>query len=56
VKHWNREVVDAPFLESFKVRVDGVLNNMIKLKTSLLFAARLDQMTFKGPFQPQIIL
>jgi len=32
VKHWNRllrEVVDAPFLEMFKVRLDGILKNLI---------------------------
>ncbi|KFM02231.1 hypothetical protein AS27_07947, partial [Aptenodytes forsteri] len=32
VKHWNRlprEVVDAPSLETFKVRLDGALNNLI---------------------------
>ncbi|KFV58221.1 hypothetical protein N341_01736, partial [Tyto alba] len=32
VKHWNRlprVVVDAPSLETFKVRLDGALNNMI---------------------------
>ncbi|KFQ86804.1 hypothetical protein N337_03373, partial [Phoenicopterus ruber ruber] len=32
VKHWNRlprEVVDAPSLEAFKVRLDGALGNLI---------------------------
>ena len=32
VKHWNRlprEVVDAPSLETFKVRLNGALNNLI---------------------------
>ncbi|KFQ02122.1 hypothetical protein N330_12112, partial [Leptosomus discolor] len=32
VKHWNRlpsEVVEAPSLESFKVRLDGALSNLI---------------------------
>ena len=32
VKHWNRlprEVVDAPSLETFKVRLDGALSNLI---------------------------
>ncbi|KFP50931.1 hypothetical protein N323_02845, partial [Cathartes aura] len=32
VKHWNRlpgEVVDAPSLETFKVRLDGALGNLI---------------------------
>jgi len=32
VKHWNRlprEVVDAPFPETFKVRLDGALSNLV---------------------------
>ncbi|KFM04189.1 hypothetical protein AS27_10762, partial [Aptenodytes forsteri] len=32
VKHWNRlprEVVDAPSVETFKVRLDGALSNLI---------------------------
>ncbi|KFQ13484.1 hypothetical protein N330_07940, partial [Leptosomus discolor] len=32
VKHWNRlprEVVEAPSLETFKVRQDGALSNLI---------------------------
>ncbi|KFV53814.1 hypothetical protein N341_11641, partial [Tyto alba] len=32
VKHWNRlptEVVDAPSLEAFKVRLGGALSNLI---------------------------
>ncbi|KFQ85494.1 hypothetical protein N337_12398, partial [Phoenicopterus ruber ruber] len=32
VKHWNRlprEVVDAPSLETFKVRLDGALGNLV---------------------------
>ncbi|KFM05049.1 hypothetical protein AS27_15702, partial [Aptenodytes forsteri] len=32
VKHWHRlprEVVDAPSLEAFKVRLDGALSNLI---------------------------
>ncbi|KFP97053.1 hypothetical protein N329_03410, partial [Haliaeetus albicilla] len=32
VKHWNwlpREVVDAPSMETFKVRLDGALSNVI---------------------------
>jgi len=31
VRHWNRlpsEVVDAPFLEAFKARLDGTFSNM----------------------------
>jgi len=44
VKHWHRlprEVVDAPSLETFKVRLDEALNNLIQLKMSLLTAGRL---------------
>ncbi|KFW67312.1 hypothetical protein AS28_12990, partial [Pygoscelis adeliae] len=32
VRHWNRlprEVVDAPSLEVFKVRLDGALSNLV---------------------------
>ena len=32
VKHWNRlprEVVGAPYLETFRVRLDGALSNLI---------------------------
>ena len=32
VRHWNRlprEVVDAPFLEMFKARLDGALSNLV---------------------------
>jgi len=39
VKPWHRlprEVVDAPSLETFKVRLDGALSNLIQLKMSLL--------------------
>ncbi|KAK4818443.1 hypothetical protein QYF61_013130, partial [Mycteria americana] len=57
LKHWNRfprEVVDAPSLETFKVRLDGALSNLIQLKMSLLIAGGLDYMTFKGPFQPRL--
>jgi len=39
VKHWNglpREVVEAPSLETFKVRLDGAVNNLTQLKMSLL--------------------
>ncbi|KAK4822718.1 hypothetical protein QYF61_019715 [Mycteria americana] len=44
VRHWHRlprEVVDAPSLETFKVRLDGALSNMIELKMSLLIAGGL---------------
>ena len=32
VRHWNRlpsEVVNAPFLEAFKARLDGALSNLV---------------------------
>jgi len=41
VKHWNRlprEVVDAPSLETFKVRLDRALSNLIQLKMFLPIA------------------
>jgi len=34
VRHWHRlprEVVDAPSLETFKIRLDEALNNLLKL-------------------------
>jgi len=43
VKHWHRlprEVVEAPSLETFKVRLDGALSNLVWLKMSLLTAGR----------------
>ena len=57
VKHWQRlptEVVDAPSLETFKVRLDGALSSLVWLKMSLLTAGGMDQMAFKGPFQPKL--
>jgi len=39
--HWNglpRELVEAPSLEMFKVRLEGTLSNLIELKMSLLIA------------------
>ncbi|KAK4829371.1 hypothetical protein QYF61_003494 [Mycteria americana] len=39
VRHWHRlprEVVEAPSLEPFKVRLDGALSNLLWLKMSLL--------------------
>jgi len=44
VKHWNRmprEVVDAPSLETFKVRLDRALSNLISLEMSLCTAGGL---------------
>jgi len=56
VKHWSRlprQVVESPSLETFKVRLDGALSNLIELKLSLLTAGGLGLMTCKGPFQPK---
>jgi len=49
---WNglpREVVDAPSLETPKVRLDGALSNLIYLWVSLFAAGGLDQMALKVP-------
>jgi len=40
-KPWLRYVVDVPSLETFKVRLDGALSNLIQLKMSLLISAGL---------------
>jgi len=45
MKHWNwlpREVGDAPSPETFLVRLDGALSNMIEWKISLSMAGKLD--------------
>jgi len=45
VKHCNwlpRELVSAPSLEVFKVRLDGVPSNLVYMKMSLLIVGRLD--------------
>jgi len=45
LRHWNglpREVVVAPSLETFKVRLDWALSNLIWLKMPLLVAGELD--------------
>ena len=46
-----REVMDAPSLETFKVRLDRALSNPIGLYVSLFIAGQLVQMAFQGPFQ-----
>ena len=41
VRHWNRlprDVVDAPSLETFKVRLDGALSDLIELWMSLFIS------------------
>jgi len=45
VKHWNRlprEMIGAPSLETFKVRLDGALSNLSYLKMPLIIAGELD--------------
>ena len=46
-----REVVDAPPLRTFKVRLDRSLCNLIKLQMSLFNGVELDYNTFKCSFQ-----
>jgi len=48
-----REVVDVPFLGTFKARLDGALGNWIQWKMSLLTAGGLDWVALKGPFPPK---
>lgn len=41
VRYWKmqpRELMDVPSLERFNARLDGVLNNLIQSKMSLLLA------------------
>lgn len=45
-----RNVVEALSLETFKVSLDRVLNNLIWPWVSLFIAWQLDYMTFKYPF------
>ena len=52
VKPWPRlpsEVVDAPSLETFRVRLDGALSNLIELKMSLLMAGGWTRWALKVP-------
>lgn len=46
VKQWQllipRELVDAPSLETFMVRLDGVLSKLFQWKITLLVAEGLD--------------
>ena len=49
VRHSNRlprDVVDVPSLQTFKVRLDQTLGNLI----SLFIDGEMDEMTFKCPF------
>jgi len=45
VKRWHRlprETADAPSLETFKVRLEGALGNLIQLEMALIIAGPLD--------------
>lgn len=55
VKHCNmsRVVVEASNLETSKVWLDRILNNLNKSRMSLLTVGPLEQMTFKDLFQPK---
>ena len=46
-----RDVVDAPFLETFKARLNQALSNLLELWMPLFIAGLLDSMAFKGPVQ-----
>lgn len=46
-----REVVDAPYLVTSKVRLNSTLSNLIWLRASLFIAGELTQMTFKDTLQ-----
>lgn len=54
VDHWHKlpsEVVDAPSLEPFKVRLDKAVSNLIQLDVSLPTAGRV---AFEGSSQPKL--
>jgi len=56
VKHWHRlprDVVDAPSLETFKVRGRGSEQPDLAEDVPAYWKG-LDEMIFKGPFQPQL--
>jgi len=55
VKHRHRlpgEARDASFLETFKVRLDGTLSNLIQLKMSLLIAPGWTRWPLRVPSNP----
>ena len=55
LKHWHRlprEVVDAPSLETFKVRLDGALSNVIELQKSLPMAGGWTRWPSEVPSNP----
>jgi len=43
--------VDAPSLETIKIRLDPALSNLTEPQTSLFIAGDLDERTYKSPFQ-----
>ena len=47
----SREVVDAPFLETPKVKLNGALINLIELYMSLFVTGELDYVNINSPFQ-----
>ena len=54
VRQWNRlprGAMDAPSLETLKVRLDEALSNLMELWVSLFISGELDQVIFNGPFQ-----
>ena len=54
--HWNRllkEVVDAPSLEAFKVRLDVALGSQVSWLVTLHIAGGLKLDDHCGPFQPR---
>ena len=56
VTHWNRlpkEVVDAPSLEAFKVRLDVALGSLVWWLATLHMAGELKLDGHCGPFQPR---
>lgn len=51
IGHWHtlpREVMNAPYLETFKARLDQALSNLTELWIFLFIARELDQMTAEG--------
>lgn len=56
MRHWKRllrKAVDAPSLEIFMDRLDGVLSNLVLWKVSLPLAGGLELDDLKGPSDPR---
>ena len=56
VTHWSRlpkVVVDAPFLEAFKARLDVALGSLVLWLATLHIVAGLKLNDHYGPFQPR---